>query len=170
MLTIRCTQKFLKELKVTPTEVEPQGGYIGGWHADLLRIERRKCVLVTNDATLYSLFIPGLRKPEFEHFGEVFMQHLFKNLRCEGFLQNQIERVLNEYKETKIAKTNNRSVLGSMNDLKFQLEHIIWELGGLDRLDLIELNNKLNRIPMGAIKYRYSIEALKQRLADNHID
>lgn len=70
MLTIRCSQKLLKELNVTPGGGEPQDGYLGGWHADLLRIERRKCVLITNDATLYSLFIPGLRKPEFERFGE----------------------------------------------------------------------------------------------------
>lgn len=166
MLSIRCTQKLLKELKVTPTQEEQQGGYLGGWHADLFRVERRKCVLITNDLTLYSLFIPGLKKPELEQFGEVFMQHLFKNLRCEGFTQDQIELVLNEYREIKIAKTNNRSVLGSMNDLKSQAEHIIWELGGLLRLDVIELNHKLNRIPMGAIKYSYSIKALKKRLAE----
>lgn len=165
MLTIRCTQKLLKELKVAPGGGEPQDGYLGGWHADLLRIERRKCVLITNDATLYSLFIPGLRKPEFERFGEVFMQHLFRNLRCEGFEQHQIERVLDEYREIKIAKTNNRSVLGSMNDLKYQVEGIIWDIGGLDQVDLISLNQKLNRIPMGAIKYSYSIKALKIRLA-----
>lgn len=166
MLLIRCTQKLLKELKVTPTQEEQEGGYLGGWHADLVRIERRKCALITNDLMLYSLFIPGLKKPELEQFGEVFMQYLFKNLRCERFPQDQIELVLNEYREIRIAKTNNRSVLGSMNDIKYQLEHIVWELGGLARLDLIEVNHKLNRIPMGAIKYSYSIEALKRRLAE----
>ena len=28
------------------------------WHANLLRIDRRKCVLFTQDATLYSVFVP----------------------------------------------------------------------------------------------------------------
>ena len=80
MQLIRCTQKLFKELKVKPTEELPKFGHIGGWHANLLRIDRRKCVLFTNDQTLYSFFVPGLKKSEFVHFDEVFRQNLFKCL------------------------------------------------------------------------------------------
>lgn len=166
MPIIRCTEKLLKELKVRPSEEWPQNGYIGGWHANLLRIERRKCVIVTNDQTLYTLFIPALKKPEFERFGEIFGQHLFKNLCCEGFAQHQIERVLADNQEITIAKTNNRSVLGSMNDVAYQIEHRVRTLDGLDRLDLEAFNQELNRIPMGAINYKFSIEALKSKLEE----
>jgi len=164
MQLVRCTQKLLKELKTKPTDKKPKFGYIGGWHANLLRIERRKCVLFTNDNTLYSFFVPGLKKLEFQHFEEVFRENLLKSLFSEGFTREQIEKVLNEYRSIKIAKTNNRSVLGSMNDLAFQLKYRVDVSGGLGSLDLIALNKELNRTPMGAIKHTYSIEALSSKL------
>jgi hypothetical protein len=148
-----------------PNEEKVQFGFIGGWHANLLRIERRKCVLFTNDKTLYSFFVPGLKKPEFNHFDELFRQYLFKSLLNEGFSQSQMERVLSEYQTIIFGKTNNRSVLGSMNDLSFQLEYHIKASGGLSYLDLVALNKQINRIPMKPIDYKYSIDALGSMLA-----
>jgi hypothetical protein len=164
MQLIRCAQKLFKELKVKPTEELPNFGCIGGWHANLLRIDRRKCVLFTNDQTLFSFFVPVLKKPEFVHFDEVFRQNLFKCLLNERFSQYQIEKVLDEYREVKFAKTKNRSVLGSMNDLAFQIKYRVESPGGLSYLEPIALNQALNRIPFKAIDYRYSIDALRAKL------
>jgi len=167
MQLIRCTQKLLKELRVKPSEVEPEFGYIGDWHASLLRVERRKCVLFTNNDTLYSIFVFGLKRAEFDHLDEVFRQSLFRRLRIEGFSQIQIENALEEYQTIHFAKTNNRSVLGSMNDLAFQMEGHIISAGGIGNLSIDALNDLLNRIPMGNLNYRYSIEALKDKLNQN---
>ena len=167
MQLIRCTQKLLKEIRVKPTEVEPESEVIGDWHANLLRFERRKCVLFTNSLTLYSIFIPGLKRPEFDNFDEVFRQNLFRRLRIEGFSQAQIEKVLEEHQTLYFAKTNSRSVLGSMNDLAFQIETHIEITGGLAYTDFDNLNDELNRIPMGAINYKYSIDMLKEILSQS---
>jgi len=164
MAILRCTKKLLTELKTKPSEVMTSFDELGSWHANLLRVDRRKCILFTHDATLYSFLIPGLKKPQFENFREVFGQNLFKNLLWENFPQNQIEIVLNEHREIIIAKTNNRSVLGSMNDLAFQLKYRIAAMGGLINVDLAELNQELNRIPMSAIKEIYSIDELRKLL------
>jgi hypothetical protein len=59
-----CTKKFLSELKRNPAKEEPEKDSFWSWHANIFNIERRKCVLVTNDLTLFSLFIPGLKKPD----------------------------------------------------------------------------------------------------------
>ncbi len=125
MAVLRCTQKLLTELKTKPSEEVTSFYVLGIWHANLLRIDRRKCILFTHDSTLFSFFVPGLKKPHFENFTEFFRQNLFKNLLRENFLQNQIEIVLDNHREIIIAKTNNRSVLGSMNDLAFQLKYRI---------------------------------------------
>ena len=164
MQLIRCTQKLLKEIRVKPTEIVPDFELMGDWHANLLRFERRKCVLFTNSQTLYSIFIPGLKRPDFDIFDEIFQQALFKRLRVEGFSQVQIEKVLEEHQTLSYAKTNSRSVLGSMNDLSFQVETQIKISGGLAYTDFDKLNDELNRIPMGAINYSYSIDVLKETL------
>ena len=164
MQFIRCTQKLLKELRVTPSEDEPEFGYIGDWHANLLRVERRKCVLFTNSDTLYSIFVFGLKRPDFDHLDEIFRQSLFRRLRIEGFSEIQIEKALEENRTIHFVKTNNRSVLGSMNDLAFQIEAHIKSSGGISNFGIDAINDVLNRIPMGALNYQYSIEALKAKL------
>lgn len=164
MAIIRCTKKLLAELRVKPSAETDSTGEIGNWHANLLRFDRRKCVLFTHDATLYSFLIPGLRKPQFENIGEVFGQSLFKNLLWENFSQNQIEIMLNQLREISIGKTNNRSVLGSMNDLGFQLKYQIHGMGGLVNVDLAELNRRLNRIPMSKLERVYSIKEMQRLL------
>lgn len=156
MAILRCTQKLLTELKTKPSDGTISSDELGRWHANLLRIDQRRCILFTHDATLFSLLAPGLKKAQFEYFREAFGQNLFKNLLRENFPQNQIEIVLDEHREIIIAKTNNRSVLGSMNDPAFQLKYRIAEMGGLVNVDLVELNHNLNRIPMSAIQETYS--------------
>ena len=138
-----------------------QPSEISGWHANLLRIDRRKCVLFTHDTTLYSFFVPGLKKPDFESFREVFRQNLFKSLIAENLPQKHIELFLDDIREIEISNTNSRSVLGSMNDLTFQLKYQIADTGGIEMADISKLAFDLNRIPMSAIEQIYSIYELK---------
>lgn len=168
MTILRCTLKLLKELKVSPSKVTDAEGGLVSWHANLLRIDRRKCVLFTNDLTLYSVFVPGLRKPQFQGIVDVFGQAVFRSLRLAEFTQAEIETVLDAIQgeaELQVTKTNNRSVLGSMNDLALQLEWQISSSGGLERCAIDNINERLNRIPMSAIKpHTYSVDALRDRL------
>ncbi len=164
MAIIGCTKKLLTELKEKPADIKQTPAELSGWHANIFRADRRKCILFTHDKTLYSLFIPGLLKTHFQNIREVFGQELFKSLLSEDLSQKHIELVLDDISEIKITKTNNRSVLGSMNDLIFNIKFVIDQNGGLMNTDIYELNHNLNRIPMGAIGMDYSIDALKTLL------
>jgi hypothetical protein len=81
---------------------------------------------------------------------------------AEKIPQKQIELFLDDIRKIEIAKTNNRSVLGSMNDLTFQLKYQIADEGGLLNANITKLNHDLNRIPMGAIEEIYSIYELRE--------
>lgn len=163
-MIIRCTQKLFAELKKKPANEELSRDLFWSWHANVFHIERRKCVLVTNDTTLFSIFIPGLKSPEFKAFHVIFGQYLFKILLSEEIPQNQIETVLSECENIQYKKTNNRSVLGSMNDQKFQLEYMIQADGGLARTDIYELNRQVNRNILSAIDYKYPVEMFIKKL------
>jgi len=164
MAILRCTKKLLSELKLKPSDSMQQPNEFSSWHANLLRIDRRKCVLFTHDTTLYSFFVPGLKKSDFKNIREVFRQNLFKSLMAENLPQKHIEIFLDDIREIEISKTNNRSVLGSMNDLTFQLKYQIADEGGLLNTDIMKLNHDLNRIPMSAVEERYSIYELRKLL------
>ncbi|MFC1815546.1 DUF6933 domain-containing protein [Thermodesulfobacteriota bacterium] len=164
MAVLRCTKKLLSEIKIKPLDSSQLFDEFGSWHCNLLRIDRRKCVLFTHDRTLYSFLVPGLTKPDFQNIYEVFRQRLFKNLLEEKIPQKQIELFLDNNRKIEIAKTNNRSVLGSMNDLTFQLKYKICDEGGILNTNFLKLNHDLNRIPMSALKEIYSIYELEKFL------
>jgi len=164
MVTIRCTAKLLKELDTKPASVPAQLPGLSDWHANLLRVDRKKCVLFTNDLTLYSFLIHKEKKTLSAGFGEQFRLGLFKSLMSDGLNDSQVKRMLDSQDSIVVAKTNSRSVLGSMNDLAFQIKYMVQAKGGLTMADLAEINRQLNRIPMGAIKYNFSIDELRCRL------
>ncbi len=164
MIALQCTQKLLKERRLAPQKAVIPTNPLGCRHANLLHIDRRKCVLFTNDKTRYSFLIPGLRKADFQNLSEVFRQRLFRCLLAEDVGQEAIERVLDEIREITFTKTSSRSVLGSMNDIAFHLEHWIHDEGGLPNVDIADLNMQINRIPSGVLGYRDSIDVLKELL------
>lgn len=168
MRLIHCTQKLLKELAVNPADlgaaqVNPEG--LGNWYANLLRFDRRKCVLFTNEKTLYSFLIPGVLKKDLLSIDNLFRSHLAFNMQYEGFGAGVIEQVLAEYKEIGFARTNSKSVLGSMNDLKVGYEFEVYRAGGIEHLNVLTVNQKINETPLKAIKYNYPIEELKRVVA-----
>jgi len=138
------------------------------WHANLLLLNRKKYVLFTNDQTLYSLLMHLRKTPRSADFLEIFRFGLFNSLMSERLAEAQVEYVLGEHSQVTITKTNSRSVLGSMNDLAFQVKSMICMNGGLANADLSEISRQMNRIPMSAIKYNVGIDELKRMIADAH--
>ncbi len=160
-LLVHCTQKLLAEIPDRLIDPSASGE---SWHANLLRFDRRKCVLFTHDATLYSVFVPGLKKPEFKHLDEVFGQRLFKALVWDQVPQTLIERMLDACRAIRFTRSSNRSVLGSMNDIRFHVGLHVEDGGGLANLDLAQLQHRLNRIPFGAIGYKLPVERFHEYL------
>ncbi len=163
MISIQCTKKLLKEVGQEHKEAIIPTVPLGCWHANLLILDRRKCVLFTNDQTRYSLLVPGLKKPDFKMLDEVFGQALFTSLLRDGFSQKAIEAVLDEIREIALTTTSNRSVLGTMNDMTNIIKWRVREEGLLN-IDIDEMNMKLNRMPHGPLGYRHSLDMVKEVL------
>ena len=82
-------------------------------------------------------------------------------LASEEFSKEAIEKILAEYSEVKFGKSNNRSVLGSLNDLAFNYESSIFESGGPHTSEVPAIIARLNRMPMRAsVGYIYPLEEL----------
>jgi hypothetical protein len=163
-MMIRCTQKLLSELKAHPEPHGPVAESFMDCHATLFSIQRHKCVMISNDLTLFTVFIPFLRKPEFKFFRQILGEYFFKNLVHENFSQVQIEAVLADFQNVSYQKTCNRSVLGSMNDLRRAVEYRVYEAGNLEGINLYELNEQLNRTHLGAINRKYPLQVLREKL------
>ncbi len=171
MKYLRCTQKLLKEIGVkNPPDNEALGKEtgLGDWYVNLLRINRRKCLLFTNEKTLYSFLVPKVLKKHILNIRNEFLVNLVYNLRYEGITNDAISFVEKEYSNIGIAKTKSKSVLGSMNDIAYQALSILSDPRLEQEQEIGDVNHKLNRIPFSAIGYKYSIELLKEKMAQQN--
>jgi len=162
MTVLRCTQKLLAEIRIKPDPAV--GPEESGWHANLLCTDRRKCVIFTHDDTLFSFVQCGLTRPDFDHLADVFGQGLFKSLLRSGFDQGGVEHMLDTIREIRFATTNNRGILGSMNEMAQMLDWTIHSQGGVASADLADLERVLNETPFKAIGYDLPVERLRKLL------
>ena len=72
-MILHCSRKLAEKLSgvsLTPLE---EASPLGSWHGHTFPIDRRQCVMLCHDRTRYSLFLPGLRKPQFAQLGNAPM-------------------------------------------------------------------------------------------------
>jgi len=155
MQLIRCTAKLIKEMDLKKSDLigdAPKLSFLGQWHANLIYINRKKCVLFANDKTLINFIVPDVPRAEIRELGTMFKEIFRCVLVLEGFKDETVEKIMSEYSEIQFGKSNNRSVLGTLNDLAFNYEHSILENGGPQSPAVPLIIKRLNRMPMHASK------------------
>lgn len=163
MPIIRCTKKLQREMGLKPADLstaEPTS-LLNSWHANLIYIARRKCVLFANDRTLFNFIVPDVRRADIRNLGEVFLSYLPCVLNEERLPKHIIEQIMVKSAHITYGSTSSRSVLGSMNDLAFHYEFHIYNAGGVHSAEVPSIIRQLNHMPMGALKYAFPIEELK---------
>jgi hypothetical protein len=169
MRIIRCTQKLLKEVGNPPlADIPADTDGLGNWYANITRIDRKKCLLFTNEKTLYSFFIPNVKKANLKNISDEFLINLSFNLQAEGFGLEVISKIMQEYNEIGFAKTASKKVLGSMNQIAFEWEVRVQMKEGLENIRVLEMNKEMNRTLRSnqtGKEYFYPIEGLREVLS-----
>jgi len=117
--------------------------------------------LFVNDKTLFNFIVPDVSRAQIRELDNLFKGHLSCVLADAGISEAERGRILSEYDEVGFTNTNSKSVLGSMNDLAFHYKYSIQEAGGVHSPAVPGIIRRLNRMPMGALKYVFPVEALK---------
>ena len=160
-MILRCTKKLLTAMGVPVAQPAPMPGP-EDWYANLLWFERRKCLLLTHSATLFTIFEPNVTAASLRATHQLITGLIGRELRREGLPAGTFGDL--EKEDVLLAKTADRSVLGCMNDMAFMCEHAIAEAGGLARTDLAKLNRSLRRNINSARGYCPPIELTAGRL------
>lgn len=162
-LNLQLTKKLSDTLKMDMVEIDTYNySDIENYHCNLLKFGRDNCVLISNDKTLFSFFIYGLKAKDFKDFEGSISQPIFKILVELGFSQSQFEKVLLSLENIQYSKTSNRSVISSMNDMKNQIEAYLYSGD-----NLYEINRKLNDTPYKYVGYKYPTDLFKELLSDS---
>jgi len=157
---LRCTTRLLELLGDPVTEDRPASPE--DWYANVLWVQRRKCLLVTHAGTLFSVFAPAVRAADLRPLGEFVAPLITHQLLAEGFPSDALGRL--DPAQATIARTTDRQVLGCMNDLSLACHQAATDAGSLTRLDLQALDQWLQRNITFARNYVPPVDLLAVKL------
>ena len=173
MIILRLTNKVLKEFgKEKPMlgEVEEEASSIGEWYVHLFYFSRQKCLIFTNAGSLFSFVVHGVSRKDIKNIENLFRRELSRALFDENFNAQEMKNIMDNINEAKFAKTANRSVLGSMNDLIRHYEYLKSRSMVQGDMDDAGLQCEINKTPMSALKYDYPIERFKEMVTGKKIE
>ena len=127
LVILRCTRKLLAVIGSPVAEPAPAPDP-EDWYANLLWSDRRKCLLLTHSATLFTIFETDVTASGLRATCQLITGLIGRELRREGLSAGTFGDL--DQQEVLLAKTADRSVLGCMNDMAFRCEHAIADAGG----------------------------------------
>ena len=139
---LRCTARTLKLLGRAPRDlvtVEPSDQ---DWYANLIWVDGRKCLLLAHAGTLFSVFVPDVRKADLLSIGPSILSFIRKELEAEDLPMDRFDGL---DLEIALARTESRSILGYMNEMARFCDYAVLTAGGLGRIDARKLNRDLRR-------------------------
>lgn len=140
-MILRCTGKMLALLRIPPAAVgEPSEQ---DWYAHLLWVDGRKCVLLTHAGTLFSVFVADVIARDVRRVGAFTTAAITAALTAEGLPADALGGL--DAEDVTVAKTADRRIVGTMNDLAATAVHIIDLSGGLAQCDIDAVNRDLHR-------------------------
>lgn len=159
MLAFRFTQKLLKDMKIAPVELGDVN-LLFSWHVNILQL-RRKHIIFVNDSSRLCLIIDGIRSSQLDKLQEKFKTELKEYLLKEGIRKHLIEQYFFEAGEIIIGKTNNKSVLGTMNEMSYYSIDMGFN-------NTFELSAWLNSMIYKPINYEKPINVFKKLLNEQY--
>lgn len=151
-MTIYCSKKLETFLgQITTSSSLPTPSILGDWNAHLFTIDRKKCLIVMNNKTCYSVFIFNVYKKDCKDFGRVFRERLIKQLDTDFKLSEFAEVKLRQFlSNLELHKSNNdRKILGTINHHIENLKYYKYQDGGVEYWDEVEVTGHFNRHLLG---------------------
>ncbi len=166
MPQFRLTQKYAQDCRVGELiEPSPMRHLLDDWFIDVIRIQRKKVAMIVHAKSLFTFLLPyadigGARNVP------ACLQVLLQNFLEEHELSDRYKQLENLFRrEAVFCKTNDRRVLGHMNDFKRCLEAPVNYGPRADSpANFEELADVINQIPINFGADKYSSNPLKQFL------
>ncbi|MDM7861910.1 hypothetical protein QTP81_15005 [Alteromonas sp. ASW11-36] len=131
-MILHCTKKLYALLPEQAKERAPVVPSIGlqsewnNWHANVITVQRKQCLIAVHDATRFALFIPGLLKKDWANLDWHFEDVLINTLLKSDIAHELIEVAAANLKPLAFDTTYNRSVQGTMNQISQEIDYDLY--------------------------------------------
>jgi len=160
MLTLKFTQKLLKDMKTTPVDLVQEEALFS-WHVNILQL-KRKYIIFVNDRSRLCLIVDGIRSAQLDKLQAKFKSDLKEYLLLEGLKSSVIDQYFFEAGEIGISKTNDKSVLGTMKEMSLYCI-------GMEFDHTFDLSAWLNSRIFKPIDYKKPREIFKKLIEEKYL-
>ncbi len=148
-MVLRLTRKLADKLKIKSLpEYNDKVSAFDEWYGHLFKVERAQYMLFTNAFSLYSVLFTGKGINDIKTFFETASDRLSEILNNDGFEDMAGRFITNKIEIIDVCKTNNRGILGSINDMVAHCKIYLTEY----QMPLIEISRRLNETPFSYLK------------------
>jgi hypothetical protein len=153
MVTLRCTQKLLRRVGVSPkVEVARPTTVLGDWYADLVYLRPHQLVLCMNEWTLLVALVPAR---ESRSLGVRFRDTVVAQLSRLGVPRAAVKAETLAMSEVAFGPTASRSLLGCLREAAFALS---LEFESQRFSSLAEIEDYFSEYIYSTTKYRHPRE------------
>jgi len=162
MLTLRCTQKLLKRVRnQTMSADQVSSTRLGDWYANVVSLPYRgkSVILFMAEKSRTAVVVEGRGSAKMI---PLFRERAIRHLERLNLESERVEAEARAMEEICLGKTQNRSVLGSMNDLAWSIWVAAKQATRYTDIDWDELECELNQVPLGPLNYRCSVDMTRE--------
>ena len=163
MITICCTSRLLKRTGFPAETLVPEPtSALGNWYANILFFHHRQALLFVSERSRLGVVTPA---KEIRSLSNRLTEHLPVLLKRLNAKPEWIQEGNRKRADVRYAAPASRSVLGTMNDYKIQIEALLEE----DReASEIAIAFHLRSTPIGPLQYKSPEEVTLQLLKSSY--
>jgi len=136
-------------MKTTPDTFDNEEP-IFSWHANMIRVNGRKTVVLMNDSNRYVIVLYGLKASDFKRLDDIIIQAIRETLQEEHIRDEVIAHYIGHAKEVTYTKTKDRSAVAKLNwacDSVFFYQNLI-QNGAIIQSDM---STRISRLRVGGV-------------------
>lgn len=134
------------------------------WHGNIFLIQRKKVLQLTHEASRFTIFIHGLTKKDLANISTIIVKHLRYHLLHEHVPLLEMKYIDDMSSAFSYFKKPNRSVTGTMNNMKAIYEQTYLSRPGIDDKSIThKINHMLFKIDK---EYIYPVEVFKEYMLE----
>ena len=160
MIVLRCTSKLLARIGPAVADPPASTSRLGDWYAKPFSVSQRRFVVAISGPSRVVVYLPlrGVAA-----LPKTFASALHPVLIGLGIPRDAVDREVAESSEAILARTDSKSILGSLNEAAYFGEYgIRYE----PELDLISLAIEAARMPVVAGNFGYPADVAARLLRD----
>ncbi len=133
-MLIQCTKTLLERLALSPSELSSPEGYeqlplaLTAWQANLVTLDRRKALILMNNATRFPVVIYRPKPKDFTRIERVIEEAIRTALRMEGVREKVIDRYFGDAGEVRFSRTADKGLVARLNhtvrEIAFMEKHL----------------------------------------------